>query len=159
MATVLQGVMTDKGRELLAKSFGNAGGFALVSAVSFGYGEGGFTISGTGKVPKTPDPTKLDLEARTLNVGTEDDFVFGHNFGPTDVTFIAPSTIELRCKLVPSESNDDGHGNLPKFFELGIFDGPVVNNKPTGNMLAYTTFDEQTKSSTKSLVSYIQVVF
>jgi hypothetical protein len=157
MATVLQGVMTNKGREILAKSLGYRGGFPLVFGNSFGYGEGGYTVSGTGKIPKTPDPTMLDLEAAALP--PLDNFIFGHDIGITDVTFIAPSTIEFRCKLVPSEANDDGYGNLPKFFELGIFDGPIVANKPTGNMIAYTTFDEQTKSSTKSLISYIQVVF
>lgn len=158
MATVLQGVMTNKGRELLAKSFGNVGGFPLIRAVSFGYGEGGYTVSGTGKIPKTPDPTLLTLEAVTMP--PPENFIFGHNFVAADVSFISPSTIEFRCRLVPSEANDDGYGNLPKFFELGIFDGPLdAFNKPTGNMICYTTFDEQTKSATKSLVSYIQVVF
>jgi len=159
MATVLQGVMTNKGRELLAKSFGNIGGFPLVAAISFAYGEGGYIVSGTGKVPKTPDPTLLALEASSLP--PPDDFTFGHNFIAADISFISPSTIELRCRLTPSEANDDGHGNLPKFFELGIFDKPVIGNKPdpTANLLCYTTFDEQTKSATKSLISYIQVTF
>ena len=158
MTTVLQGVMTNKGRELLAKSFGAIGGFPLVTSISFAYGEGGYIVSGGGKVPKTPDPTLLTLDAYTQS--PPDNFVFGHDITAADVTFIAPSTIEFRCRLVPSEANDDGYGNLPKFFELGIFDGPVdSNNQPTGNMLCYTTFDEQTKTATKSLISYVQVVF
>ena len=158
MTTVLQGVMTNKGRELLSKSFGSIGGFSLIKAVSFGYGEGGFITSGGGRVPKTPDPAILDLEARTLPA--PDNYIFGHDFTASDITFISPSTIEFRCRLVPSEANDDGNTNLPKFFELGIFDAGVNgNNEPTGNLLVYTTFDEQTKSPTKSLISYVQVVF
>jgi hypothetical protein len=158
MTTVLQGIMTNKGRELLAKSFGSVGGFSLKTAISFGYGEGGFTVSGGGKVPKTPDPTLLNLEAASLPA--PDNYIYGHDFTAADITFIAPSTIEFRCRLVPSEANTDGSGNLPKFFELGIFDGAInSNNIPQGNMLCYTTFDEQTKSATKSLISYIQVVF
>jgi hypothetical protein len=158
MATVLQGVMTNKGREILAKSLGSVGGFPLVAGISFGYGEGGWTTSGGGRTPKVPDPSRLDLEARTTP--PPDDFIFGHNLIPADITFIAPSTIELRCRLVPSESNDDGYGNSPKFFELGIFDSAVDgSHKPTGNMIAYTTFDEQTKSATKSLITYVQIVF
>lgn len=158
MTTVLSGVVTNKGREVLAKSFGNVGGFPFTSGVSFGYGEGGWTTSGGGRVPKIPDPAKTDLEARTS--APPDDFIFGHNFIAADISFVAPSTIEFRCRLTPSESNDDGYGNAPKFFELGIFDGPVDgSNKPTGNMIAYTTFDEQTKSVTKSLITYVQIVF
>lgn len=158
MTSVLQGVMTDKGREVLAKSFGMVGGYTTVAALSFGFGEGGYTISGGGRVPKTPDPALLDLEARTNP--PPDDFIYGHNITPADITFIPPSTIEFRCKLVPSEANDDGYGNPPKFFELGIFDGVVDgSHKPQGNMIAYTTFDEQTKSATKSLITYVQITF
>lgn len=156
---VLQGIMTNKGRELLAKSFGNIGGFPLINGVAFAYGEGGYIVSGGGRVPKTPDPTLLALEAS--GNPPPDNFVFGHNFQAADITFIAPSTIEFRCRLVPSEANDDGNGNLPKFFELGIYDRALVGNQPDPNaqLLIYTTFDEQTKSATKSLISYVQVVF
>jgi len=151
MATELQGVLTNKGRELLAKSFGNIGGFNMCRIVKFAYGEGGCeTNPAGGRSPKLPDPSLTDLEAKVLSA--PDNYFFEKIIGAADVTFVMPSTIEFRCKLNPTDANDDGYGNPPKFFELGLYDD-------FGNMIAYTTFDEQTKTETKSLITYVQVVF
>ena len=147
MADTLTGVMTNRGREVLAKSLGNVGGFNLVRAVKFIYGEGGFeTVSG-GKVPKEPDPSLTDIEADGVTL-----FRFEKSLIPADITFIAPSTIEFRCKIEPSEANDNGSGASPKFFELGLYDDD-------DNLLVYSTFDEQTKVATKSLTTFLQVFF
>lgn len=147
MADTLTGVMTNRGREVLAKSLGNVGGFSLVRAVKFAYGEGGFEIIGGGRVPKEPNPALTDIEADGISL-----FRFDKNLVPADITFIAPSTIEFRCKLEPSEANDNGTGGSPRFFELGLFDDD-------DNLLVYSTFDEQTKVATKSLTTYLQVFF
>jgi hypothetical protein len=148
MAQTLEGVVTDKGREVLAKSLATLAGYPSVYAYSFKYGEGGWVQTGSGKIPKDPNPALLDVEA----TGAAGDMKYEKNFIAADMTFISPSTIEFRCKLDPTEANDDGLGNSPKFFELGIFD-------QNGNMLSYATFDEQTKTATKSLISYVQVSF
>lgn len=147
MADTLTGVVTNRGREVLAKSLGNIGGFSLVRAVKFIYGEGGYQIVGGGKAPKVPDPSLTDIEADGISL-----YRFEKNLVPADITFIAPSTIEFRCKLDPSEANDNGFGGSPKFFELGIYDDD-------DNLLVYSTFDEQTKVATKSLSTYLQVFF
>ena len=147
MASTITGVVTNIGREVLAKSFGNIGGFSLVRAVKFAYGEGGFQIVGGGRIPKEPDPTLTDIEADGVSL-----FRFEKTLLAADVTFIAPSTIEFRCKLDPSEANDDGTGSSPKFFELGLYDDD-------DNLIVYATFDEQTKVATKSLITYLQVFF
>jgi hypothetical protein len=152
MATVLQGVLTNKGREFIAKSFGNIGGFNMCRIVKFAYGEGGWVTSPSGgRSPKLPDPALTDIEAKTTATAP-DNYYFEKVIGASDVTFVMPSTIEFRCKLNPTDANDDGYGNPPKFFELGLYDD-------FGNMIAYTTFDEQTKTETKSLITYVQVVF
>lgn len=145
--TTLTGVLTNKGRELIAKSLGNVGGFSFTRAVRFEYGEGGFQIVGGARVPKVPDPSLTDLEADGVTL-----YRYNKAFIPADVSFVAPSTIEFRCKLDPSEANDDGSGGSPKFFEIGLFDD-------ADNLLAYATFEEQTKVATKSLISYVQIYF
>jgi len=147
MADTLTGVMTNRGREVLAKSLGNIGGFPLVRAVKFAYGEGGYQIVGGGRVPKVPDPSLTDIEADGVSL-----FRFEKSYVPADITFIAPSTIEFRNKENPSEANDNGFGASPKFFELGLYDDD-------DNLLVYSTFDEQTKVATKSLSTYLQVFF
>lgn len=151
MAQILTGVVTNRGRELFAKSLGSLGGFDLVQAVKFRYGEGGFIeVPGGGKIPKEPDPTLLNVEAPTWNPAPL--FSFEKPLTPSDFNFIAPFTIEIRCRLNPSEANLNLSLLSPKFFELGIFDG-------NSNMLAYATFDEQTKTATKSLISFVQIFF
>ena len=156
MASVLQGVLTDLGRQRLAKSLGAEGGFDLVKAVKFAYGEGGFTVTGSGRVPKVPNPGITEMEAGSIvtPLPPADNFRYEKFFTPADITFIAPFTIQFRCKLNPSEANLDldTPPGPPKFFELGLYDAQ-------NNLIAYTTFDEQTKTATKSLITFVQVVF
>ena len=148
MTQVLTGVVTTKGREVLAKSFGAIAGYPLCRVHHFVYGEGGWVDLGAGKTPKTPDPALLDVEA----TGVPGNYKHSKDLVAADINFLSPSTLEIRCKLNPTEANDDGLGNYPKFFELGVFD-------ENGNMIVYCTFDEQTKTPTKSLISYVQVYF
>jgi len=143
--SVLTGVMTNKGRETLAKSFGNVGGYSLSRAVKFVFGEGGFEIVGGVKQPKIPNPALTDIEADGISL-----YRFEKLLTAADVAFIPPSTIEFRCKLDPTEANDDGTG--PEFFEMGLFDD-------SNNLIVYATFDAQTKVETKSLITYIQCPF
>ena len=60
--------------------------------------------------------------------------------------------MQCRCRLVELEANDNGSGESPRFFEIGIFDDE-------DNLLIWTTFSEQTKSASKILSNFVQVVF
>ena len=144
---VLTGTMTNIGRETLAKSFGNVGGYPLSRAVKFAFGEGGFETIAGAKQPKSPNPALLDIEADGISL-----YRFEKQLITADVAFIAPSTIEFRCKLDPTEANDDGTGNSPEFFEIGLFDD-------ADNLIVYATFDAQTKVATKSLITFLQIPF
>lgn len=150
--TLLTGIMTNAGRAAIAKSFGNlkgaSGQFPICRAKYFKIGMGGYTIVGASKFPKDPDPALTNIEA----TGAPGDFYYQKELTALDVTFIAPSTIQIRCHLVPAESNDDGTGNAPRFFEVGLFD---ENN----TMVCYATFGEQTKSANKVLTNFLQVYF
>lgn len=148
MTVFITGVITDKGREIFAKSFGNVGGFPISYAKYFKIGEGGYIFNGVGNVPKTPNPALTDVEA----TGAPGDYFFQKDFSAADIVFIAPSTIRFRCKVLPTEANDDGLGNSPKFFEIGIFD-------QNDNMMGYCTFDEQTKNASKTITTFVQFYF
>lgn len=147
---ILTGVITNKGRETFAKSFGKIGTGIDTYAYSFKYGEGGFITTINGKIPKDPADgvTLLDVEA----AADPSLFYYSKNLVLSDCTFIAPSTMQIRCRLVEIEANDNGFGDNPHFFEAGVFD----NN---GNLMIYTTFAEQTKTANKILSNFIQVIF
>lgn len=158
MATsILTGIVTNIGREVFAKDFGNQlGGFGTANAraYKFKFGEGGFIDTGSGRVPKDPadGATLTDVEA----AGDPSLFSFEKLFVSTDYTFIQTTPdsniMQLRCRLVELEANDNGFGDSPRFFEIGIFDDD-------DNMLIYTTFSEQTKTASKILTNFIQVLF
>jgi hypothetical protein len=147
---ILTGIITNKGRETFAKAFGRIGTGVESYAFKFKYGEGGFIQTINGKIPKDPSDgvDLLDVEAAS----DPNLFVYTKNFVVTDLTFFAPSTMQCRCRLVELEANDNGFGDNPGFFELGIFD----NND---NLMAYTTFAEQTKTSNKIITNFVQIVF
>lgn len=150
MTTFLTGVFTNKGREVLSKSFGKNGGNPVCHAKYFKIGMGGYIDTPSGRVPK--DPTSglgyLDLEAD----GSPGNFVYQKTLSTVDFTFIAPSIMQVRCRLDNLEANDDGLGNPPRFFEVGVFD-------ENDNMIVYATFPEQTKAANKILTNYVQAYF
>lgn len=150
MATLLTGVFTNKGRELLAKAFGNFSTGVTTRARYFKYGEGGYIVTPQGRIPKSPldGVGYTDVEA----AGNPSLFTYQKNLITTDFTFISPSIMQVRCRLSETEANDNGFGDPPRFFELGLFDDD-------DNMLVYSTFYEQTKSVSKILNNLVQVVF
>lgn len=147
---ILTGVFTNKGRETLAKAFGNIGTGITTRAFYFKIGEGGYILTPGGKVPMSPQ----DGVGFTDIVAASDPSLFEYKkfFITTDFAFIAPSTMQVRCRLVESEANDNGFGESPEFYELGIFDD-------SDRLLIYCTFSAQTKSSSKILNNLVQVIF
>lgn len=149
MATFITGVVTNKGREVFAKAFGNIAPYPQTRAYKFRIGMGGWELNALlAKIPKTPNPSLVNVEATNV----PGDIYIEKLLVPGDFLFIAPSIMQVRCRLEPLEANDDGLGEPPAFFEIGIFDD---NN----NMLVYSTFFEQTKTPTKILTSFVQVYF
>jgi hypothetical protein len=149
VASVLQGVVTTVGRNKLAKAFGQIGTGIFCIAHHFKYGEGGYVVGSSPKVPKTPTESSV--------FESDDIIYYASDIKPlvaADFTFIeALSTIEIRCRLTPGDENMSSITNsTPKFMELGLFDAD-------GDLIVYTTFDEQTKTSSKSLTTYLQIVF
>ena len=111
----------------------------------FKIGEGGNTAG----VPDTPLETRSDIEAGVL-VGTAAslaDKVYFKKFfadGDGNVTDADDGTLLVTCTVDAGEANDDGLGNNPVFYEIGVFD-------PDGTMIAYGTFDAEEKVSGRTL--------
>lgn len=153
MAQIVQAVVTDLWREKLARIY--SGDDATLGAFSvpayFQIGEGGFTDPGTGKEPKTPDPSRIDLEADHNPAGTN--YKFEKALTSGDLTFTSPTRLEVQCLVDSSEGNGPDYlGNPPEYFELGIFDSD-------DRMLVYSTFPIEIKTSSKALVHLIFVDF
>jgi len=151
MAQVVSAVVTDAWRAKLAQIY--AGILSFSAPLSFRIGEGGWQDPGGGKEPLPPDIALTDVTAAGFPVGSQ--YIFTKNLAGTDVTFTAPTRLEIRCFVGASEANDDGSGAAPEFFELGIFDGA----SGAGTMLAYSTFPIEIKTSSKALEHVIFVDF
>lgn len=167
MANVIQAIVTNKGREMLAKSFGGvSGGYDWSYGSYFRIGTGGYIDNGLILEPVTPDPSLTELQATTSGI-----FEYKKTIQPADILFVGPSTIQFRCFLDLLEANgnpldeadtlapEDGPkqsgslgGNPPTFFELGIFDF-------NSNMIAYGTFPSETKLDNKTLNHLVNINF
>lgn len=154
---VVEGVVTDVAREKWAKTFGNVapespGATDVVSY--FKIAEGGWIDPGGGREPRTPDPTFNDVDV-IENPGrypADSVFIFQKSFIAADLTFEATTTLRVRCFLDFAEANDDGFGNDPEFYEIGVFDGDDV-------LIAYFTFPLETKNVAKTLENVVRLVF
>jgi hypothetical protein len=154
MAQVVEAIVCDIFREKLARIYSDDPGLGAFSLpTTFKFGEGGWDDPGSGKEPLPPDSTLLDVTAGTGAFISPSDYIFQKAFVPvSDFTFVAPARAQLRCFVDTGEANDDGHGNPPEFFELGIFDA-------AGNMLVYSTYPLEVKTSSKALEHIIFIDF
>lgn len=141
---------------------------------SFKVGEGGWIDPGTGAVPRTPDsslvrlliPLIQDIDAivdptrafADQRYPTESQVSFTKSLGDGDFLFEAPGTIRARCFLDFADFNDDGFGNDPEIWEIGLFsDHPTESGEKL--MVAYGTFQKQTKNGGTTLENFVRITF
>lgn len=165
MALVISATLTNKGREVLAKSFGGPSGtYSWSYGEYFKIGTSGWQLVGPDKHPKTPDPALLEVESSTS--GT---FWYRKTFQPADILFVGPATMQFKCFLDLLQGNGsvetdtgagvDGpkntawlSGGAPTYFELGIFDAQ-------DELVAYGTFPGEVKLNTKTLNHLVNINF
>lgn len=153
MTQSVQAVVTDIWKEKLARLFAGDTSLGTFSEPTyFKIGEGGWIDPGTGAEPLDPDPALTDITAGTGDYTDPSDYFFQKSLVGADLVYVAPNRLEVRCAVDTGEANDDGHGNPPEFFELGVFDAD-------DNMLAYSTFPVEIKTASKSLLHIIHVDF
>jgi hypothetical protein len=124
----------------------------------FKIGEGGWQDVAGIKLPLDPATALAlvaggnDITAGTAPYTSPSEYFFQKNLFNADLLFTAPSRLEIRCTVATGEANDDGHGNPPEFFELGIFD---YQNR----LLVYSTFPIEYKTNSRTLLHVIYVDF
>lgn len=131
------------------------GGLQVFKAVSyFKVGEGGWVDPGTGKVRRTPDPTLTDLDCivNPSRYPVDSRFTFQKTLQPNVDMVIDAGALKMTCTLAQLEANDDGLGNNPEFWEIGIFDEDDV-------MLIYATMPEQIKSNAGAITDIIRQIW
>lgn len=151
MAQVVSAVVSNGWRAKLAQIYAGTASFS--QPLSFKIAEGGWTNPGGGQEPIPPSATLTDVTASGYPVGSQ--YIFTKNLTGADLTFTSPTRLQIRCFVAASEANDDGSGNPPEFFELGVFDGSAG----AGTMLVYSTFPIEIKTDSKSLEHLIYVDF
>lgn len=139
----------------------------------FKMGEGGWVDPGSGPTPRTPDGTlrRVDNSIQDIDAivdGTravidqryaaDERFSFEKAVTLTEVTFEAPATVKVRCFLDFGEANDDGFGNFPEFWEVGVFAvHPTVGGQKL--LVGYATFPKEIKNGTKQLENFVRLRF
>jgi len=188
---VIQAVVTDDARKYWPQFIGGIFGAPGTPTVPgnpptawdprlkfFKVGEGGWVDPGGGKVRRTPVPDLVRLTAPLIqDIDSSVDstravpdqryaaatrVTFAKSLVVTDVTFIVPSTIEVECLLDFSDFNDDGFGNSPEIYEIGIFsDHPTTAGLASdqGLMVAYGTFPVEVKDNTKQILNVVRIIW
>jgi len=170
------------------------------SLLSFKVGEGGWYDPGSGATTRVPDPDlrRVDTSIQDLDAVVDGTRLSGIRYSvipatysrawfekeltPSDFTYpdplidplLAPNTVEIRCLLDLPDFNDDGHGNAPEIWELGIFsDHPLyardpIAPDPSGSsgptdakrlMIAYGTFPKEIKYATNQIEHIVKLIF
>lgn len=134
------------------------------------WGEGGW--QNPGPTRRTPDaslrrlaaPLIQDLDAAvdvtrgTPRYAADERAVFQKAIAPADVSYISPGIAQVRCLLDFGEFNNDGFGNSPRIWELGLFaDHPAEAGQLL--MVAYATFDVEVKTALRQVEKFLKVRF
>lgn len=136
-------VVTDDALTFLPQMWAGLATFREID--EFKVGEGGWITTSGGTVPRDPDPTLTDLDAivnpsryPSDSVGTFTKSLAGAGISYDNGT----KTLIVPCALDFGEFNDDGFGNSPQIYEIGLF-----SLHPTSGriMVAYGTFPEVAK--------------
>jgi len=167
---VIAAQITDDARVYLPQMWGGLVTHKTISM--FRIGEGGWIDPGTGKERRTPvsnlrrlDNSLQDIDcivdatraAPDQRYATTERYYFEKALTTGDMSFLSPNKLEVRCKLETTEGNDDGYGNSPEFWEIGVFsEHPFIGGQYL--LIAYGTFPMQTKTSAFPLLNIVRIV-
>ena len=123
---------------------------ALDFITSFKVGEGGWESTPGGVFPRDPtDPgatstrgpvlTDLDCIENPSDYPVDSRGFFSKALVLVNFAFTGNTTLEVTCFLDFGEFNDDGHGNFPEMYEIGLFNS-------SAEMVAYGTFPRVEKN-------------
>jgi hypothetical protein len=137
MAGIIRAVITDDARKYFAQYLGNVQDNELFRPTRFKVGEGGWIDDGSGAIPREPQP---DLRRLSSPLNQEIDAIvdatrvvvdqryasdsrgyFEKALTNADFTFVSPSVLRVRCLVDAVEFNNDGFGNAPEIWEIGLY--------------------------------------
>ena len=150
MSGIIEGIFTDEGKRQIRNSLaGSLIGAPHTKIVKFKIGEGGFVTTAGGKLPNDPlsREGENDIEADGTSL-----FFFEKEFVPTDIDINVDGSIRFDVVIEYADANDNGTGDDPSFFEIGLFD-------QNDNMIVYGTFPEETKNLSKRLIHHMDLYF
>jgi len=162
-------VVTSVGADKIIKYPG--GLISPVDLISyFKVGEGGWVDPGTGREPRTPDPslTDLDIIEDVARIPANKRYNVGENMGyftkslvAGDFSSPASGILRVSCMLLNAEYNLESDGTLiydvggpyasPEIWEIGLFD-------QDNDMILYGTFAKETKDATKQIENICRLV-
>lgn len=180
---IITAVITEDARKYWSQFFGLLLGNPSVTTVvgtswnpaikSFKVGEGGWTDPGSGRIRR--NPVEDDLRRIDNNIQDIDAIVDGTRLVPdqrypiasdrasfektlilSDFTLEAPSTLRVRCFLDFADFNDDGFGDPPEIWEIGLFsDHPTAIGQKL--MVAYGTFPKEIKTGATPIENIVRI--
>lgn len=138
------------------------------------FGEGGWIDAGAGRVPRVPSgalrrlasPLIQDLDAAVdatrasgdQRYGATERAIYQKNLTGADFTVESSRTTRVRAFLDLAEFNDDGNGNAPELWEVGLFsDHPTIAGQLL--LVAYATFPRFVKTNSVQFLHYLRVTF
>jgi hypothetical protein len=144
----IEAVVTDIGRQRLLEGWGQT--TALDFITSFKVGEGGWENTPGGQVPRDPTdegpsanrgPTLTDLDCivNPSDYPVDSRATFSKALALVNFAFTGNTTLEATCYLDFGEFNNDGYGNFPEMYEIGLFNS-------SAEMVAYGTFPRVEKN-------------
>lgn len=180
---ILVAVVTQDAKKYWPQFFGGLLGNPSTSTVvgvswnpiitSFKIGEGGWIDLGSGRVRRDPvdDLRRIDNNIQDIDAIVDatrpgglqrypvaDRATFSKNLTLGDFSFEGTSTLRVRCFLDFAEFNNDGFGNPPEIWEIGLFSAhPVVSGQKL--MVAYVTVPKQIKNVTEPLENVVRIKF
>lgn len=174
---VLDAIVLDRAKSYWPQMIGGSHLRAFETISYFKVGEGGWQVNPSTLLREPRDPL-ADIAHTFLTLDIIKDpsrypgfrrYDVGENLGsfqkaltPSDITYEAPNILKVSCTLLTSEYNAKDDGVLaydvggpytsPEIWEIGIFDSG-------DEMVAYGTFDKQTKVITSPLTNIVRIVF
>lgn len=142
MPVNIEAVVTDIGRQRLLEGWGQTTALGFIT--SFKVGEGGWENTPGGVAPRDPTdegpaanrgPVLSDLDCieNDADYPVDSRAYFSKALALVNFAFTGNTTLEATCFLDFGEFNDDGYGNFPDMYEIGLFN-------VAGEMVCYGTF-------------------
>jgi len=155
----IEGVVTDIGRQRLMEGWGQT--TPLTYITDFKVGEGGWESTASGYVPRDPtDPgtgnnrgptlTDLDCIVNAADYPPDSRGNFSKGLALVNFAFTGNTILEATCFIDFLEFIDDGNGNFPEMYEIGLFNS-------ASEMVVYGTFPRVEKTGAASRTFVVKV--